>query len=123
MGKFLTAKWLDLIMANYEVPHALLDAYIPAGTDLDLYEGRCFVSLVGFMFADTRVLGVPIPFHTNFEEINLRFYTRRTLESEVRQAVTFIKEIVPRAAVSLVARVAYGEPYETWMTRYSNGNG
>ncbi len=117
--KFLTAKWLDLVMANYEVDAALLAEHVPEGTALDLYEGRCFLSLVGFMFEDTRVLGLPIPFHINFEEVNLRFYVRRTLESEVRQAVTFIREIVPRAMVSFVARVAYGEPYETWKMSHS----
>lgn len=121
--KFLTAKWLDLVMANYEVDPELLDEHVPATTTLDLYNGRCFVSLVGFMFEDTRVLGLPIPFHINFEEVNLRFYVRRTLESEVRQAVTFIREIVPRAMVSFVARVAYGEPYETWKMRHSRGDG
>jgi uncharacterized protein len=114
MRKFLTAEWRDLIMVNYEAEPSLLDPYIPAGTELDLYDGRCFVSVVGFMFLDTRVLGFLIPFHINFEEVNLRFYVRRLAQGEVRQAVTFIREIVPLPAVSLVARVAYGEPYETW---------
>jgi uncharacterized protein YqjF (DUF2071 family) len=123
MRKFLTAEWRDLIMANYEVDPSLLDGHIPAGTELDLYEGRCFVSVVGFMFVDTRVLGFPIPFHINFEEINLRFYVRRTVQGEVRQAVTFLKEIVPLPAVSLVARFAYGEPYETWKMSHSRSCG
>src|SRR5712672_531290 len=108
MGKFLTAKWVDLIMANYEVSPSLISADVPAGTSLDLFDGRCFVSLVGFMFLDTRILGVSVPFHKNFEEINLRFYVRRETKGELRQAVTFIKEIVPRTAVSVVARIAYG---------------
>jgi uncharacterized protein len=122
MRKFLTAEWRDLIMANYEVEPSLLDEYLPAGTTLDLYKGKCFISLVGFMFIDTRVLGFLIPFHINFEEVNLRFYVRRTMESEVRQAVTFIREIVPLPAVSLVARVAYGEPYETWNMNHARGD-
>ncbi len=118
MGKFLTAKWVDLIMANYEISPSLVSAYVPARTALDLFDGRCFVSLVGFMFLDTCILGVPVPFHVNFEEINLRFYVRRETAGELRQGVTFIKEIVPRTAVSIVARLAYGEPYETWRTRF-----
>jgi uncharacterized protein len=123
MRKFLTAEWRDLIMANYEVESSLLDEYLPAGTTLDLYKGKCFISLVGFMFIDTRVLGFLIPFHISFEEINLRFYVRRTMEGEIRQAVTFIREIVPLPAVSLVARVAYGEPYETWDMKNTRTNG
>lgn len=114
MRKFLTAKWLDLIMANYEVDPSLLESRVPRGTELDFHDGKCFVSLVGFMFLDTRVMDFLIPFHVNFEEVNLRFYVRRATESEVRRGVVFIKEIVPRRAIATVARVMYGEPYQQW---------
>jgi uncharacterized protein YqjF (DUF2071 family) len=118
MRKFLTAEWRDLVMANYEVDPAVLADRIPRGTELDLHEGRCFVSLVGFMFLNTRVFGIPIPFHVNFEEVNLRFYLKRDTGEEIRRGVCFIKEIVPRRAICYVARTFYGEPYETW--RMSN---
>jgi uncharacterized protein YqjF (DUF2071 family) len=101
-------------MANYEVDPSLLASRVPAGTELDLNDGRCFVSLVGFMFLETRVLGIPIPFHVNFEEVNLRFYIKRKTGDETRRAVCFVKEIVPRWAIATVARVLYGEPYECW---------
>ncbi len=114
MQKFLTAKWHDLIMVNYEVEPDLLASRIPAGTELDLFEGKCFVSLVGFMFLDTRVKDFLVPFHVNFEEVNLRFYVRREINDEVRRGVVFIKEIVPRRMIAGVARVVYGEPYECW---------
>ncbi|MEZ5345626.1 MAG: DUF2071 domain-containing protein [Pyrinomonadaceae bacterium] len=114
MRKFLTAKWEDLIMANYEVEPDLLADFVPDGTAIDLFEGKCFVSLVGFRFLDTRVLGFSIPFHTDFEEVNLRFYVKRKAEDEERRGVVFIKEIVPKPAITYVARTVYGEPYETW---------
>src|SRR5688572_5245673 len=114
MRKFLSAEWRDLIMANYEVDPALLAPRVPVGTELDLHEGKCFVSLVAFMFLDTRVLDFLIPFHVNFEEVNLRFYVRRETGDEVRRGGVFIKEIVPRAAIAMIARRLYGEPYEKW---------
>jgi uncharacterized protein len=114
MRKFLTAKWQDLIMANYEVAPELLEKRVPKGTSLDFQNGKCFVSLVAFMFLDTRVLGLPIPFHINFEEVNLRFYVKRENENETRRGVVFVKEIVPRLAIALVADWVYGEPYECW---------
>ena len=114
MRKFLTARWQDLIMANYAVDPSLLAPRVPRGTDLDLQDGKCFVSLVGFMFLDTRILGLPIPFHVNFEEVNLRFYNKREADGETRRAVCFVKEIVPRFAIATVARVVYGEPYQCW---------
>jgi len=114
MRKFLTAEWRDLIMANYEVDPALLADRVPAGTELDLHDGKCFVSLVGFMFLDTRVMDFLVPFHVNFEEVNLRFYVRRETEGELRRGVVFVKEIVPRYAIAKIARTLYGEPYECW---------
>ena len=86
MKKFLTAEWRDLIMANYEVDSDLLASRVPAGTELDLHDGKCFVSLVGFMFLDTRVMDFLVPFHVNFEEVNLRFYVQRESEGELRRA-------------------------------------
>ncbi len=114
MRKFLPAEWKDLILVNYEIDPKLLASRIPAGTAIDLNNGKCFVSLVGFMFLGTRVLGAPIPFHINFEEVNLRFYVRRKNGDEVRRGVCFIKEMVPRRAIATVARSLYGEPYECW---------
>ena len=114
MRKFLSAEWRDLVMVNYEIHPSLLADRVPHGTELDLHEGRCFVSLVGFMFLNTRVLGIPIPFHVNFEEVNLRFYVKRELPDETRRGVCFIKEIVPRWAIAFVARSFYGEPYDQW---------
>ena len=98
-------------MLNYVVDPALLRPYVPAGVELDAWRGQTFVSLVGFLFADTRLLGLPVPWHRTFEEVNLRFYVRRTLPGEVRRAVTFVRELVPRAAIATVARLAYNEPY------------
>lgn len=123
MKKFLTAKWHDLVMANYEVSPEILEDFVPTGVSLDFHEGKCFVSLVAFMFLDTRVLGIPVPFHINFEEVNLRFYVKRELPEETRRGVTFIKEIVPRLAIATVARLFYGEPYEAWaMNHAKDGN-
>jgi uncharacterized protein len=114
MRQFLTAKWSDLIMVNYQVDEDLLASRLPAGTELDLYRGQCFVSLVGFMFLDTRVKGFLVPGHVNFEEVNLRFYVKCETETETRRGVVFMKEIVPRSTIAFIARVFYGEPYEQW---------
>ena len=109
--RLLTARWVDLAMVNYEVDPELLRALIPAGTELDLWFGQCLVSVVGFQFLDTRVLGLALPFHRDFEEVNLRFYVRRTVGDEVRRGVVFVKEIVPRRAIALIANAVYNEKY------------
>ena len=112
MGRrFLSAAWRNLVMLNYEIDPTVLRPLIPKGTELDPWNGRYFVSVVGFLFLQTRVLGVPIPFHRNFEEVNLRFYVRRQARDGWRRGVVFVKEIVPRIAIAAVARWIYNENY------------
>lgn len=109
---FLSAEWRDLVMLNYEVDHKLLSGYIPPGTVLDSFDGRTYISLVGFRFRHTKLFGfLPIPFHTDFDEVNLRFYVRRKEGNEERRGVVFIAEIVPKRVVAQIARLAYGENY------------
>lgn len=109
---FLTAEWRYLVMLNYDVDAAFLHALVPRGTELDLWNGRAIASVVGFRFLRTRLLGIPIPLHRNFEEVNLRFYVRRTTrDGDVRRGVVFVRELVPRLAIALTARAAYNEPY------------
>ena len=109
--KFLTAEWRYLAMLNYEIDPACLLSYVPNGTELDSWNGKTFVSMVGFLFLNTKLLGWSIPFHRSFEEINLRFYVRRSGPEGWRRGVVFIKEIVPRAAIAGVARRVYNENY------------
>ena len=109
---FLTAEWRYLAMLNYEIDPAILRPLVPRGTELDNWNGRYFVSLVGFQFLNTRVLGLPIPFHINFEEANLRFYVRYRGPEGWRRGVVFIKELVPRRAIAAVARLVYNENYQ-----------
>jgi uncharacterized protein YqjF (DUF2071 family) len=99
------------VFVNYDAPADVLAPLVPRGTELDTHDGRVFVSLVGFQFLHTRVLGLAIPGHVNFDEVNLRFYVRYRSRGEVRRGVTFVKEVVPRRAIALVARALYNEPY------------
>jgi len=108
---FLTAEWRYLAMLNYELDPALLASYVPAGTELDMFGRKTFVSLVGFHFLNTKILGISVPFHRNFDEVNLRFYVRRCVDGVVKRGVVFIQEIVPRRAIAAVARLAYNENY------------
>ncbi|MFN5218643.1 MAG: DUF2071 domain-containing protein, partial [Sphingomonadales bacterium] len=115
---FLTARWENLIMANYAVPPEVLKPYLPAGVELDLFEGQAFVSLVGFMFKNTCLFGIPIPFMGSFEEINLRFYVKREEQGEIRRGVVFVNETVPYKPVAWLANILYKEHYTAIPTRH-----
>jgi uncharacterized protein len=117
MSTFLTAEWRKLIMVQYAIDPAILTPWLPTGVKLDLYQNTCYVSLVGFLFDRVRVKGIAIPFHTRFEEVNLRFYVVRTEPGGARnRGVVFIREFVPRAAITLIANSLYEEPYATLPT-------
>ena len=115
---FLRAEWRDLVMLNYEVSPALLDSLVPAGVEIDRWRGQLYVSVVGFLFHDTRVFGLWIPGHRTFEEVNLRFYVRRHVGDEMRRGVVFVRELVPRRAIATVARLMYNEPYRAVPMRH-----
>jgi len=111
MKPFLTANWRYLSMLNYVVDPRILAPLVPPGTEIDFENGETFVSIVGFLFLDTRLLGLPIPLHRDFEEVNLRFYVRRKSADTWRRGVVFIRERVPPRAIALIARACYGENY------------
>ena len=106
-------------MVNYSVDRTLIERYVPAETEIDVWNGVCYLSLVGFMFRNTRIKGYKIPFHTDFEEVNLRFYVRHNSNGEWKRGVVFIKEIVPKPALTFVANTIYKEHYETLPMRHA----
>lgn len=117
--QFLKSQWKNLVMLNYEVDPQILDNYLPPGTVLDLWDGKALVSMVGFMFQDTRVLGIKWPWHVTFEEVNLRFYVKHFNGTERKRGAVFISEIVPKSLIALIANNLYKEHYRALPMRSS----
>jgi uncharacterized protein YqjF (DUF2071 family) len=100
-------------MLNFVVDPKILAPLVPPGTEIDFENGETFLSVVGFLFLDTRLLGLPIPLHRDFEEVNVRFYVRKKSADTWRRGVVFVREFVPKRAIATIARTFYGEPYVT----------
>jgi len=112
---FLEANWERLLSANYVVDPSILQPHIPEGTELELHNGKCYVSLVAFRYSETKLLKIKVPFHQTFEEINLRFYVKRKIETkEWRSEVAFTKLFFPKRTLTAVAKRIYKENYETY---------
>ncbi|TMI87369.1 MAG: DUF2071 domain-containing protein [Bacteroidetes bacterium] len=118
-SKFLTAEWRKLAIANYPVDPEILIPFLPFKTELDFWNDKCYVSLVGFRFINTKIKGLTIPFHRHFEEVNLRFYVRYKDSTGWKRGVTFIKEIVPKRALTFIANTVYRENYMTLPMKHS----
>lgn len=116
--KFLSARWENLLMLNYEVNPQILEPYMPAYTVPDLWQGKALVSMVGFMFCDTRVMGIKWPGYVNFEEVNLRFYVKHFDGKEWKRGAVFVSEIVPKKIIPLIANNLYNEHYKAMPMRH-----
>ena len=114
----MTARWENLIMANYAIDVAKLKEYLPSGVEIDLYQGKAFVSLVGFLFKNSRIFGMPIPLLGTFEEVNLRFYVKRKESNGYKRGVVFINETVPYKPVAWLANKLYKEHYISIPTKH-----
>jgi uncharacterized protein YqjF (DUF2071 family) len=124
----LRAEWRMLAMLSWEIAPQTLAPLVPAGCELDAYRGRTLISVVGFQFLKTRVLGVPALGHRAFEEVNLRFYVRRQAQraarhsraesNRERRGVVFVRELVPKPLVTVLANASYGERYVTLPMRH-----
>jgi len=116
--RFLSAEWRKLIMANYEIDPMILKKYLPSKTELDEWQGNYYISLVGFMFLNTKVKGVRVPFHINFPEVNLRFYVKHRSGDEWKRGVVFVNEFVPKPAITFVANNLFNERYVTFPMKH-----
>jgi uncharacterized protein len=112
-GKFLSAEWRKLVIFNFEVNPSVLIPYLPAHTELETFNGKHYLSLVGFLFSDTKVWGIKWPWHTNFLEVNLRFYVKRKVNGEWRRGVVFIREFVSKRLITFIANKVYRENYRS----------
>lgn len=115
---FLTASWTELLMLNFAVPGEVIARLAPRGTEPDYFEDTAYISIVGFMFRDAKFFGLGLPWHKRFEEVNLRYYVRRTVGDTVRRGVVFVREIAPRPLIAATARWLYNESYVTRRMRH-----
>ena len=58
-------------------------------------------------------MGVKWPWHTNFEEVNLRYYVKYFDGKQWKRGAAFISEIVPRSIIGRTANLLYNEHYST----------
>jgi uncharacterized protein YqjF (DUF2071 family) len=119
-------KWRSLLFVHWEIAGqalAALRALVPAGLELDTFEGRAYLGLVAFSMRDvrpTRLLPA-VPTAKDFEELNVRTYVHR---GGADPGVWFFSLDASSALAVLGARAFFHLPY--WHARMDldhDGNG
>jgi uncharacterized protein YqjF (DUF2071 family) len=77
-GWIMHMDWDDLLFAHYTVDPSVLRPHIPAGLELETWDGKAWLGVVPFRMAGVRPRFIPrIPGLSEFAELNLRTYVRR----------------------------------------------
>jgi len=104
----MVQQWDDLVYLHWAYDPAVVQRLLPAGLEVDTFDGWAWVGLIPFQM---RGLGLPhlpaVPYFGTFPEVNVRTYVRR---NNVR-GVWFFSLDINRLAPSLVARAGYSLPY------------
>lgn len=69
-------RWLDGLFLHWSVDPERLRPHVPDALELDVRDGRAWVSVLPFVLAEVRPRGVPRALGLSFPELNLRTYVR-----------------------------------------------
>ncbi len=105
------ADWMDVLFIHYEVDPTRLQASVPF--ELDLLDGRAFVSLVAFSMRRLRpafggaLTALPFKIVGETRFLNVRTYVRHNQEA----GIYFIKEFMSSRLSAPLGPLTYGLPY------------
>lgn len=73
----MTQKWHDLLFMHWRVPAVAIRGILPAGLEIDTFDGSAWVGVVPFRMTGIRRRGMPaVPGASAFPELNVRTYVR-----------------------------------------------
>jgi uncharacterized protein YqjF (DUF2071 family) len=105
---FMTMSWLDLLFAHWPVSVDVLRPHIPAGLEVDSWEGAGWLGVVPFRMSSVGPRGLGwVPGVSRFPELNVRTYVRAGGKPGVW---FFILDAASAVAVE-VARASFHLPY------------
>lgn len=108
MGPVGFQRWRDLLFVHWPLPPASIRPLVPAGLALDLFEGQAWVTLIPFLIAESRPVGLPRALGMRLLETNLRTYVRGP---DDQPGVYFWSLEASSLLAVLGARLLYGLPY------------
>ena len=104
----MVQQWQDLAYIHWRYPIEEIQALLPAGIEVDSFDGSAWVGLIPFSMRNIGLPRMPaVPYFGSFPEVNVRTYVRRN----GIPGVWFFSLDVNRFLPALVARVSYFLPY------------
>ncbi|MFA4133034.1 MULTISPECIES: YqjF family protein [unclassified Brevibacillus] len=107
-GWTMTQTWEHLLFLHWAISPASIKALIPAGLELDTYDGKAWISIIPFLLSGVRLRRMPsVPFTTTFPEINVRTYVK----AKGKTGVYFLSLDTSNPLVIKIAKFWYRLPY------------
>jgi len=104
----LSQSWHTLTFLHWEIHPNALEAHLPLGLEIDLFEGRAFVGTIPFWMKHVRPRWLPsVPFVSSFPEFNVRTYVIK----DGKPGVYFLTLDAQSLVTCMYATRAYGLPY------------
>jgi uncharacterized protein YqjF (DUF2071 family) len=100
--------WDDLLFAHWRVPAAAVREHVPAGLEVDEFDGSAWLGVTPFVVTGLRARGlVPLPLVSSFLELNVRTYVTR----DARPGIWFFSLDASSQVAVAAARRLYRLPY------------
>ena len=101
-------RWEDLTFLHWQAEPAALARLLPAGLEVDTFDGHAWVGVTPFVMSEVRAPGTPaVPRLSRFPEVNLRTYVRA---GDGATGIWFFSLDCPRLPVIAALRTL-GLPY------------
>ncbi len=113
-------RWHEILFLHFEVPASSLRPLVDPRLELDLHDGRAWVSLTPFTMRGARLrLAPPLPMLARFHELNLRTYVR----GGGVPGLWFLSLDAESAPAVALARATLGLPYHRARMSRSTSDG
>jgi uncharacterized protein YqjF (DUF2071 family) len=101
-------EWHENLFLHWEADPDLVAKLLPSGLVVDILNGRTWISVIAFTVRNLRLRNLPpLPFISNFHEVNLRVYVKR----DGIPGIYFLSIEAQKLLPVLFARLLFGLPY------------
>ena len=107
----ISSEFRKVALLNYIIPQEVIEKYLPKHTKPDLYNGNCFISLVGFQVKKLKLNDVKVPLIKDFDEIDLQIYVKHFNGASWEKGVVVISRIFDQPGLAPLTNTIFQTNY------------